>query len=626
MSFECPVVEETPAQSGTEATLQKLLAEQYIRPLDLAFAELIGQHAPPAVAMLAACLSKATGEQHSCLLVSELVTQQPFAQIYHFPPLAELQSQLRQSQCVSDIREESSPDTRPLVLAGDAIYLQRYWVYEQQIAAKIQKMTGQARPFNHQACRTLLAELFPERQAGIDWQKVAVAVAARQPLTLITGGPGTGKTTTVSKLLALLTALSEQSLHIALVAPTGKAAARLGESLADARARLPAHLQGQMPSSASTIHRLLGAKANSVYFKANANRPLQLDLLIVDEASMIDLPLMAKLFSALGSRTRVVLLGDQDQLASVEVGSVLADMCSAAGAQPGKASAFSPAMTTYLQQQGALPETTAASSSPLPLQDHLVQLQVSHRFSADSGIGKLAKAVNRAQQGEIQPLLHAPDLSDIDWRAQFSPLQLVRAMLDDYRTYFANVASGQLDGIFAAWQHQQILCALRKGNWGVQRLNVLVEAELVRVGLVKNSQEFYPGKPIMLTTNDHQLGLYNGDIGIVMPDPRQPDLNKVWFLNSKGQYQGILTSRLPDFEVCYAMTIHKSQGSEFSEVHLCLGDTLAQHVNRELLYTGITRAKQQLFLYAPAGVIKQSIQQRCKRSTGLAERLMKGEA
>ena len=648
-----------------QQNLNQLLAELQtlglIRPLDSAFAQFIAEglvgndNAEKLnVALLAAYVSASLGEQHSCIDLQHLY--QPFAPLFSFVPQPSLLKLIQQSAAIfvvtSDFTQARSVANKPLVLEGTRLYLQRYWCYEGELAQHILAKASQHKPVNSQGAIGLLNSLFGTEQTqtkqDIDWQKIAVCVAARQMISFITGGPGTGKTTTVTKLLALLQGLAREQgkvLNIKLVAPTGKAAARLTESISAARQKLPEALQHDLPEQCQTIHRLLGAKPLSPYFKANSRHPLHLDVLVVDEASMVDLPLMSKLFAALPAHAQVILLGDKDQLASVEAGSVLSDICAAVLAddqQVASLASYSQAMQQQLHswlqlsaeqiiQDVNQPHTVYQSQ----IKDNLVMLQKSHRFSAHSGIGQLAQWINQGQVKQSMQLLIQGSMPDIAWvEPKAVSLQavideqlqsLIVKLMPVYQDYFAAIKQGDLPLAFNCLSQQQVLCAQRSGAWGIIQLNEVIEQELNAQGLIQRSQDFYAGRPLILTRNDHHLKLFNGDIGIVMADPQEPSLTKVWFNMADGSIRGFLPNRIPPHDTLYAMTIHKSQGSEFAQVHLCLPllnqQAKGRGLSRELLYTGLTRAKQHFTLYAQQQALQICLKQQCVRGSGLAERL-----
>ena len=611
-----------------------------IRPLDLAFGQFIAaleNQQQVCLALLAAYLSKQLGEQDSCIDISRI--PQPFADVFVFPDSEALRQILLQAHSVAVITDGEEQADRPLVLEGNRLYLQRYWDYERKLAAKILDMSNRFVDLDVPVARRLISQLFPPEAGSkqkpgtartIDYQLIAVCMAACRQFSLITGGPGTGKTTTVSRVMALLQGLARakgQILNIHLVAPTGKAAARLTQAISQAKSQLPPDLQDNLPEQCTTIHRLLGALPFSPYFKCNSDNPLHVDVLVVDEASMVDLPLMSKLFAALPQHGQIILLGDKDQLASVEAGSVLSDICAAALASRGQDTAdaqpmYSDKMLHHLQALSGV-SLTQQPGNPTAVSDSLVVLQKSHRFSAESGIGVLAHAINRGHYKEALSLLEDGSRQDIHYFVPTDPQQLVLQLMPVYSQYFQAISQGDVLGAFNCLAQQQVLCAHKGGEWGVERLNILIETELHKQGMIDRSRDYYPGRPVMLSQNDHNLKLFNGDIGLLMADPDMAGLLKVWFISPEGQIRSVLPNRLPPHDTLYAMTIHKSQGSEFDTVYLCLPD---QHLalkglNRELVYTGLTRAKRQFNLYADRQILQACLQQSCKRGSGLASRL-----
>ncbi len=472
--------------------------------------------------------------------------------------------------------------------------------------------------------------------ACVNWQKVAAAVALTRRFAVISGGPGTGKTTTVTKLLAALIeqAAQEKNLTIKLVAPTGKAAARLTESIGKAVQELPVspELKAKIPTESSTLHRLLGAIPNSAEFRHNKQNPLHLDILVIDEASMVDLPMMYKVVDALPKHARLILLGDKDQLASVEAGAVLGDICSFHALGYGKEQASAIAKLTGF-------DTLAHSSnSASSIADSLCMLQKSYRFDARSGIGQLAKAVNLGSAASVDSVW-ARDFSDIEHFALSSQNynQMMQTLVQEYGRYLKRIGQQEQDPntgepetltrkakvVLDTFNQCRLLCAIREGDFGVAGLNQRIEKALAARKLIKVQDEiWYHGRPVMVTRNDHGLGLYNGDIGICMRDDSEEEQRlKVFFELPDGSVKSVLPSRVPEHETAYAMTIHKSQGSEFDYTLMILPPDFSPILTRELIYTGITRAKKRLALYAELNVLKRGIKVKTTRASGLVQRL-----
>ena len=467
--------------------------------------------------------------------------------------------------------------TLPLVLEDNQLYLQRYWHYECQVVKKITAL-GRIEPVKTHFS-DLLDQYFPITDDEIDWQKQAAIAAVKSPFTIVTGGPGTGKTTTVVKILALLQELSTPSLNIALAAPTGKAAMRLQESIGQSKNSLACSdsVKDNIPQQVITIHRLLGARPPSPYFKYNAESPLPYDVVVLDEVSMIDLPLMSKLVSALKEDTRLILLGDKDQLASVETGSVLADLTS------------------------ALPSCTQ-------------ELKKSYRFAGH--IKTFSDAVNKQDASRAWELLEQnhPDVCLLQ-------TELINYIVDKQLNYLQLIAEhAEFTQVYAAFNEFQVLCANRQRLNSVEDINYRVTQALKERRLIQSSSEWYAGRPILITQNDTVLHLYNGDIGLCLADSENNGQLMVYFLLADGTIRKYLPARLPSCETVFAMTIHKSQGSEFNEVLLILPDVINPILTKELIYTGITRAKKVVKVVSNEAVFLETVQRTVKRSSGLANR------
>ncbi len=472
----------------------------------------------------------------------------------------------------------SQADTSPLILEGDRLYLQRYWAYEQNLARRIGAMTRDDVPAVD--VDASLGRYFPTSAEEIDWQREAAKTAINQVFCIITGGPGTGKTTTVVKILALLQELAERPLFIALAAPTGKAAMRLQESIGNSKSALPCSetVKQSIPESVTTLHRLLGSRPPSPYFRHNAENPLPFDLVVVDEASMVDLALMSKMVDALKPSARLILLGDKDQLASVESGAVLADL-------------------------------TAA------LPDHTVELKRAHRF--DATIKDLAEAVNLQQPEAAWSALQAGN-ENIGLLNQEVIAYIVGQRLD----YISAIESPYDTGhIFNVFRRFQVLCANRAGKNSVADINNQVERRLASAGHINPTGTWYHGRPVMITQNDAALHLYNGDIGLCLKDTEQNGKLMVFFQRPDGSIKKCLPARLPHCETVYAMTIHKSQGSEFNEILIALPDQHNPVLTKELLYTAITRARKSVKILADQKVFNETVLRKIERFGGLAQKL-----
>jgi exodeoxyribonuclease V alpha subunit len=635
----------------------------WLRPLDQAFMRFLDELAPasdPLFLLAAALASHQLGRGHVCLDLA--ATLENPDETLSLPPEGETKEIFGPlpSRLLVDCRLDDwqrciaaspvvggGPGNTPLVLAGQRLYLRRYWQYEQDVARAIkQRIAPLDSSPDSASLRAGLDSLFgkPIDPQQADWQKIACALAASGAFTVITGGPGTGKTTTVVRLLALLqnAALKQgQKLRIRLAAPTGKAAARLTESIGQALAKLPDGMAQDIPAEAVTLHRLLGARAGTRHLRHHPGNPLHADWVVIDEASMVDLEMMASLLGALSKDTCLVLLGDKDQLASVEAGAVLGDLCREAGRYQADTLAWIQAATGE--------DVLAFQGDTGALAQRIALLRVSHRFKAGSGIGQLALAVNAGDAEAVGRVWQQayPDIARIPLRGIDDPRLGQFAMEGGQALFVDGVAVGYrhyldvlrqqrppdgaapeayeqwADAVLAAFDRFQLLCALRRGPWGVEGLNRRIAETLQRAGLIEQFWGWYEGRPVLVTRNDYSLGLMNGDIGVALHFVEDGETKlRVVFRQSDRSIKQVLPSRLAAVETVFAMTVHKSQGSEFEHVGLVLPDKPNPILTRELIYTGITRAKQWFSLLEPdASLLAQAVGRQVRRSGGLADYL-----
>lgn len=523
---------------------------------------------------------------------------------------------------------------KPFVLNGTRFYMQRYFVYETQVLSKIRELAASSEKQYEQRMQQLLElkefvqQLFAaNKTAQADWQLVAVLVALLQDFTIITGGPGTGKTTTVAKLLTLMFSM-DPSMKVAMVAPTGKAAARMSESLMKTQATASDEIKAHFTRlKSSTIHRLLGWQQGTPYFRHNAENPLPYDLIIVDESSMIDVALFAKLLQAVGEGTRVILLGDKDQLASVEAGSLFGDLCNAVN----PLNHFSESWRSFINQFikddiRKISKDPTDENSAHPLFQHIVELQHSYRFDGNKGIGKIAKAVIQNDEKTLMRFLEDRKEEQV-FIDQLYDERVFLKFIEGYKSIITEKSLFGEDEIITALNNLgnlRILCAVNEGEQGVYQINARVEAYLAREKGIQPNDIFYEHRPIMITKNNYALGLYNGDIGILRKDNN--NVMKAWFLQSGEDGTVSLKSVLPGFimhmETVYAMTIHKSQGSEFNNVLVVLPKQQSGNMlTRELVYTAITRAKEKVIIQSDKDVLLSAARAQVKRGSGIIDRL-----
>jgi len=658
--------------------LARWVERGWLRALDKAFVAFLSELDPAAdslVLLAAALTSHQLGHGHVCLDLYETLKEPDFA--LSLPPEGDAQSgpmllpsqllvaldgaawcqALAGSPLVAQASDGSEAASRkPLVLSDRRLYLRRYWTYERRIDAALNLRLNQAEAAPADLAQRLDALFGPASTAPdalIDWQKLACAIATRGAFSIITGGPGTGKTTTVVRLLALLQSPAVEQgkpLRIRLAAPTGKAAARLTESISHQVQSLevPEAVRQKIPSDVTTVHRLLGSRPGTRHFRHHAGNPLPLDVLVVDEASMIDLEMMANLLDALPPHARMILLGDKDQLASVEAGAVLGDLC-----RDAEAGMYSPHTQAWLEsisgEDLSNSGLTQGSDAQYPLAQQVVMLRHSRRFVQGSGIGQLARLVNQQQDHQARALLAGGTYKDLFSLALKGEQDrgFTRLLLDGhgdgpqgYRHYLGVLASlrpGALApvedpswtewarAVLGAFDEFQLLCAVRKGPWGVEGLNQRITRTLFEAQLIESDQQWYEGRPVLMTRNDYGLGLMNGDIGIALrlpegaPEEQRQALRVAFPRNDgNGGVRFVLPSRLNDVETVYAMTVHKSQGSEFAHTALILPEALNPVLTKELIYTGITRAKNWFSLIEPRqGVFEEALRRKVKRLSGL---------
>lgn len=596
------------------ATLRESLESEGLRPVDIALADWGWRHGGERAGALGLALaSHAIGLGHTCLPLNAL--HEAIGSASRLVNAERFTAELDANALVAG-PEADAP--KPLILDGDHLYLQRYWAYERRLTTRLrERLTASPMPVDTQRLGPDGALFSWDWTAAgeTNWQAVAAFVAQRHRFAVISGGPGTGKTYTIVRLMLQLieSALADGAPPpvFRLAAPTGKAAARMMASVCTGLEALHAsdETRQHLPQDATTLHRLLRLRRGSTEPGHDRDRPIPADVVIVDEASMVDLPMMAKLADAVADHARLILLGDRYQLASVESGAVLADLCAPAGLND-----FS---NKQRREAGALlprDEDTGATSA---LADHVVTLQTSHRFHAESPIGRLAAAINAGDVAAAETVL---DGRSEEVRATFdtdtaSIQRLVTGLANAYAAlHEAEIPATAIDAL----EDIRLLTATRVGPLGSETMNRRIGATLAERYRFDPHGHWYHGRPIMIVQNEPRAGLFNGDVGVVWHDA--DGHTRAWFRTEDG-LRSFHPSVLPGHDTVYAMTIHKSQGSEFEAVYLLLPQGQSRVLTRELLYTAVTRARRVLEAYGSRESWQAGVRHRIHRYSGIGGRL-----
>jgi exodeoxyribonuclease V alpha subunit len=592
--------------------------------------ELSGNPKDPALFLATLLLSNiATQQRHICLDL-QMISERPLVDLVGDGPDEEELSALNGttpsfSNWVESLRKASTVgnpgEYKPLILDDEGrLYFYRYWSYEQNLAESIRQRLGLQYLDLPASLGDSFKRLFSGSEDSRGWQKVAAFTALVGRFCVISGGPGTGKTYTVASIIALL---QEQNpdIKISICAPTGKAAARLQESIDRTMTGLKAEKTGSGHSGfeATTIHRLLGVTRESIRFVHHRSNPLVTDMVIVDEASMVSLALMSKLMEALPLETRIVLLGDKNQLSSVEAGSVLGDICEA-GEMESFSSGFIRDYQRVTGEQNLQIIAESSGEKKCSLSDHVVALKHSYRFEKSSGIGELSDAINQGNGTKVLEIFNRESTEMISREVLPVTSQLMPRMEKVVISHFLEAFdSDSLENAYRIHDGFKILCSHRLGQLGVAHFNGVIEEILSHQGVIADNNRFYRGRLIIIKQNDYALGLYNGDTGLVWPD--DSGQLKVFFKEGEGGFRSITPARLPRHESAYALTIHEAQGSEFDEVLIILKESASSILSRELLYTAVTRAKKRIQLWAGEQTLSLTVGSVIERRSGLKDKL-----
>jgi exodeoxyribonuclease V alpha subunit len=567
-------------------------------------------------------LSKKISEGNICVELDNLNIDNfedfPFDEIQ---PKDEL---IKQTNLVS-----SDPSIKkPFIIEGNLLYLHRYFVYENIIFNKIKQsinfensqLTQRIKELN--ALQPLIKNLFTDSESrqGLlpeektDWQLVAAINTLLHQFSIITGGPGTGKTTTVAKILALIYA-SDPDEKVALAAPTGKAGMRMAESLRNTTINLSEDLKEKFNQlKPYTIHRLLGYQKNTPYFKHNENNHLPITTLIIDESSMIDVALFAKLMTAVSVNTRVILLGDKNQLASVEAGSIFGDLCDTSFIENAVTNERRTFINQFIEEtERKINNDFEINNSSHPLLHHITCLKRSRRFNSNEGIGKISKSIINSDIANFSSYFDNKD-EKVIYDEKYNEKLFEETVLN-YKLF---IEEKDITKALKYLNELRVLCAVKESEEGVYFINKRIENILKSHKLIDVKNEFYHNRPIIVTSNNYNLGLFNGDTGII----RQEGNHVVaWFEDAEKGVKKVLPGFITSYETVYAMTIHKSQGSEYNKVLIVLPKHLNNELlTRELLYTGVTRAKNKVIIQSSKEVALHTVNSRVKRVSGISDK------
>ncbi len=571
-------------------------------------------------------VSKKLSEGHICIQVSDAAEELEESPFYDANIILTTASRLQYEPLVT----VKGGAKQPFVLHNNRLYLQRYFNYETEILNRIKGFVTSekgevddrieaVRSVAHFIQFLFNATGFTKSSlAGenIDWQLVAAVSAVLNNFTIITGGPGTGKTTTVAKILAILYTLNPE-LKVALAAPTGKAAVRMAESLKASSLNIAGNIIEKFQTiTPGTIHRLLKYVPDSPYFKHNKDNPVNYDVIIIDESSMIDVALFAKLLDAIGPQNKLILLGDKDQLASVEAGSLFGDLCkSQAGLEVFSSERAELLNSFIVDNQRRISSEYISKERVHLLSDHVIELKRSHRFTRDKGIGKFSKAIIKNDVQGLHEYLENSEDEQVTIDTTYN-VDLFEQFIEGYSDY---IKEPDIKKALQKLNRLRVLCAVREGEQGLYSLNTAIENYLRKKKLITRNSEYYENRPIIITKNYYALGLFNGDVGIVRSD--ENGVLKAWFEDSDKELKSVLPGYVAESETVFAMTIHKSQGSEYDKVLVVLPDNLnIQILTRELLYTAVTRAKLKVIVQASEAVILHTASGMVERASGIMER------
>lgn len=562
-------------------------------------------------------LSKHISEGHICIELDDISSDELSEGGFEKLPSKE---RLEKENLISTGKEY-----KPFILFNNRLYLQRYFNYESAILQKMKDLSKKENADSEQllsAHKNIISKLFAisgkeTNSVQTEWPQVAAISAVLNNLTIITGGPGTGKTTTVAKILAILYNINPD-LKIALGAPTGKAASRMAESIKNIALPIDEKVTEKLTQTVpTTIHRLLKSIKGTTRFRHNKDNPLKYDVVVIDECSMIDVALFAKLLDAIGEHTKLILLGDKNQLASVEAGSLFGDVCESQES----VNIFSKKRAELINNVIPIPSKRISKDhikpqSSHPLFEHVIELQISRRFNDEEGIGKFSKAIIANDTDVLESFMDKPADKQVTIDADYNE-KIFEDLISGYAGYI-----NEPDVALALKKINKcrVLCAVREGEQGVYAVNRSIESTLVKRGLIVITEDFYNHRPIMVTSNNYELGLFNGDIGIIRNDVNGVPM--AYFEDAETHIRSVLPAYIAHAETVFAMTIHKSQGSEFEKVLIVLPKQEdIKILTRELLYTAVTRAKEKVIIQGSKKTILKAAERKVRRASGIQDRI-----
>nr|BET44736.1 MAG: exodeoxyribonuclease V subunit alpha [Candidatus Aschnera chinzeii] len=604
--------------------LKKAVILNILEYIDLQIAIMLVKDNNPILLLIFTLLSYNTRLGHTCLLINKINFNFLFKICNHqiayeiwdaagSPDNNIIYHKIKYAHAVSNTINVK----KPLILINNKLYFQRMWNNEGIVANFFKSNLTQK--INTNKLSSLLNSLFIVSK-DINWQKLAIIIAVTNKISIISGGPGTGKTTIISDLIYILLKLNNQ-LIIKLAAPTGKAAVKLTFALQNFFLKFHISPKQQIifPTFAQTIHSLLGINMNLTSAYYNINNKLLLDVLIIDEASMIDLSMMVKLIHALPKHAYLILLGDKDQLGSVEPGSIFYDLCSYANY------GYDNKTIKQIQNITGYKLNNLSVNDDVKINNIICILQKNYRFNKTSNIGNLATAIKNGDINHVNTIITKQTKNIIfdNINNPDSYQQFFLNIVNNYYKYLVLIKTYNYNNILNTFNQYRLLVALKNGPYGVIQLNNTIEKILYRKKIINLSlgdrNKNYEGRPIIITQNNYNLGLFNGDIGILLKDTKST--LKAFFQFPNGNIKHFTLTALPPYETAFAMTIHKSQGSEFENISILLPSIDTPIVTKELIYTAITRAKKQINICGNKNVFLQAIKKVMIRDSGLVERL-----